>query len=70
LPHIAAGFRYSGLRSDHSHGAALMEKKDGQEKSPGKKGIKHRTPFTKTDWIIAAISILMMIFILLNIPAY
>lgn len=41
-----------------------------EAKSSDKKGKYRRPAFTTIDWIIAAFSIALMVFILLNIPAY
>lgn len=44
--------------------------KEAKKESSGKKGKYRRPAFTAIDWIIAAFSIALMVFILLNIPAY
>lgn len=31
---------------------------------------KHRPPFTIIDWIVAAFSIALLIYVLINLPAY
>ncbi len=41
-----------------------------EKKFPGKKGKYRRTAFTITDWIIAAFSIVFLIYLLMNLPAY
>lgn len=46
-----------------------MEEEAKKEPSDKKKAGR-RTAFTAIDWIIAAFSIALMVFILLNIPAY
>lgn len=46
-----------------------MEEEAKKESSDKKRGGR-RTAFTAIDWIIAAFSIALMVFILLNIPAY
>lgn len=38
--------------------------------SSDKKGKYYRPPFTAVDWIIAAISIVLLIYILANLPAF
>ncbi|MFZ2301304.1 MAG: hypothetical protein WAW10_05475 [Gallionella sp.] len=40
-----------------------------KKKSPGKKET-YRRPFTVVDWIIAAFSAALLVYILINIPAY
>jgi len=41
--------------------------KNKQENDPEK---NRRTPFTLVDWIIAAFSIALLIYLLLNMPPY
>ena len=40
------------------------------EKSSDKKGKYRRTPFTIVDWVIAAFSIVLLVYLLMNLPAY
>lgn len=44
--------------------------KSTMEKSTNGGEASHRPPFTAIDWIIAAFSIALMVFILLNLPAF
>lgn len=41
-----------------------------EEKPSSASEADHRPPFTIVDWIIAAFSIALMIFILLNLPPF
>lgn len=50
-------------------GATSMDKSTKEESSNGS-GAGHRPAFTAIDWIIAAFSIALMIFILLNLPPF
>lgn len=43
---------------------------DAREQPANGKDENPRSEFTAVDWIIAAFSIALMVFILLNIPAY
>lgn len=43
---------------------------NAKKKSPNDDDANRRPAFTIIDWIIAAFSIALMVFILLNIPAY
>lgn len=41
-----------------------------KKESPKDKHDNRRPPFTAVDWIVAALSIVLLIYILLHIPAY
>lgn len=43
---------------------------NANKKSPGGSDKNRRPAFTIVDWIIAAFSIALMVFILMNLPAY
>lgn len=43
---------------------------NANNKSSNRNDANRRPAFTLADWIIAAFSIALMVFILLNIPAY
>ena len=43
---------------------------ESKKESPGKKGKYRRTAFTMVDWIIAAFSIVLLVYLLMNLPAY
>jgi len=43
---------------------------NAKKKPSGKKEAYRRPAFTMVDWIIAAFSIALLVYILINIPAY
>lgn len=43
---------------------------EANTKAPGKKRKYRRTAFTMVDWIIAAFSIVLLVYLLMNLPAY
>lgn len=45
-------------------------KENSGKKLPGGREAFRRPPFTITDWVVAAISIALMIYILLHLPAF
>lgn len=43
---------------------------NAQKKSAHDKGVYRRPPFGITDWVVAALSIALMAYVLLHLPAF
>jgi hypothetical protein len=53
--------------TEKNDGAVSMEESAKKKSSNGNEA-GHRPPFTIVDWIVAALSIALMVFILMNLP--